>query len=380
MDYMADLLSAVRQVDPFADYLATSPISNIPENEYLNSEILGLNYILSGSLFKGLPPRILGLNGLSKSGKTYVTMKLMARAQKKGYRCLVLDTEGAITRKSVLAHGIDPDKVIFIPVGTVNQVAKIMKAVADDVMSKAYDIIDKGPEKGKAVRNDDFNKYKTFIALDSLGNLGCTSDSAAIQNDSATMGSRAKLIREMFRDITDQFVKLSIPMVFTNHVYSNPGQMHPSKVRQAAGGGGPEYLATTLIQFDSSNLYTGSGSNKKHIGNKIRAFCTKNREVPPLEEIILELTPQGGFRKYSGMIDLAIEAGVMKMSNSHVLCPDGKKRFREAIMSDDKVGDQVFTKEVLEKIDAYTRKKLRYSSIEDMEKANPEDDSEEFDA
>lgn len=359
-DFDHSMLMDIRKLSPFADVLGAT--SSISEVETIDSGVPILNAMISGSLYKGLPPTILGLSGASKSGKTYTLLKMVADAQRKGYTVVFFDTEGALDKEQAERHGINTNKIMYVRVRFVNEWGSILTTIIDNLMKvNTY----KCPITSKTKLKAKSERKKYFIALDSLGNLTCTSDLNAIQKDSATMGTKAKEIRNVFRAITTPLDQLEVPLVFTNHIMENPGDTNPSKYDKNTGGMGPEYMATVLIQYRSSPLYenpNASGSARGEvIGTKLTARCTKNRIVPPLTEAIIELSFASGVNKYSGIIDKALEAGLFQMSGSWLVLSCGKKVYRTTLEKDEEEMKKAL-EPIMENLEKYINSSNVYST------------------
>jgi RecA/RadA recombinase len=321
-DWAYSVLKEIRETNPYADILKGSALHNWQPKDCLSTGVMALNAIISGKLDVGMPPKVLGIAGESQSGKTFIILEMMREAQSLGIPTFLLDSEGAITDQVVAHHGINPAKVIKIPVKYVQQAVTAINRILGGLEKINFVIC---PKTGKAIPVPDNKFKKAFIALDSLGNLTIAGDGKAAETGTATMGSSAKEIKNMFKQITLDIDKNRSTLVFTNHIYDKPAEMYPGQVAKQGGGKAPIYMATVLLQFNKGTLYKTTGGTKEAIGMKITAFATKNRICPNLFKVDLEITPDGGINRYSGMIEFGIEAGVLK-SGSYLLpvnAPDG---------------------------------------------------------
>jgi RecA/RadA recombinase len=170
---------------------------------------------------------------------------------------------------------------------------------------------------------------KVLLAIDSLGNLITAQEKKKIQEGSDTpdMGNRAKALKSMMRAITHAAAKANCPVVFTNHIYDDPSQMHPSAIKKQAGGSGPLYMASVIVQMakkaerseDSKNKDSNTETtllSKGINGLTLRALTTKNRFVTPFLEIEMYLNFRTGLNKYSGLVEMAEGYGVIE-KNGH---------------------------------------------------------------
>jgi RecA/RadA recombinase len=172
--------------------------------EWISTGNYLLNAQLSGSLFGGIANnRSIGIAGDPSTGKTFLAMNITREAQKQDYDVIYCDTEGAIDRNSAKKFGVDPKRVRYQPIKTIND----FKIFTTNIL-----------EKVKAVRKEG-SEPKIMIILDSLGMLSTDKETGdAIKGKSAMdMGLRSKEMRSLFRVITLDLTGVRIPLVCTNH-------------------------------------------------------------------------------------------------------------------------------------------------------------------
>jgi hypothetical protein len=141
-------------------------------------------------------------------------------------------------------------------------------------------------------------------------------------SDTPDMGNRAKALKSMMRAITHSAAKANCPVIFTNHIYDDPSQLHPTAIKKQAGGSGPLYMSSVIIQMAKKTEKAEDSKNKdantettflsKGInGLTLRAFTTKNRFVTPFLEIEMYLNFKTGLNKYSGLLEMCEGYGVI---------------------------------------------------------------------
>jgi RecA/RadA recombinase len=317
-DLTKDVLAAFKVLDdlnPDSTFLSESTLSNV--DSWIDTGCMALNAIISGSLHKGIPMgRITGFSGPSQSGKTLILNRIFANAQKAGMTPVIFDTEAACDTQSAENCGCDASKMKYCPVDTIEQCRNQIMAFLDSV-----------------IENNLHGKF--IIGIDSLGNLISQKELNDVSNnkDAADMGTRAKALKSMLRVMTSRAAKANIPIVFTNHIYSNPTEMYPSLVKTQSGGSGPIYMASVLVQLATrqekqddkrENDVILPGANKVS-GVTMRALTTKNRFVPPFLETEIYLNFKTGLAKYSGLLDMAIGHGVVIQSGATYSLADGIK-------------------------------------------------------
>jgi hypothetical protein len=112
-------------------------------------------------------------------------------------------------------------------------------------------------------------------------------------------------------------------VIFTNHIYEDPSQLHPSAIKKQAGGSGPLYMSSVIVQMakkteraeDSKNKDANSETtliSKGINGVTLRALTTKNRFVTPFLEIEMYLNFRTGLNKFSGLLEMAEGYGVIE--------------------------------------------------------------------
>lgn len=304
---LKDIFEAVDSLNPSASLLSEENSLSIV-NDWIDTGSYALNAIFSGSLYRGIPVgRITGFSGPSGAGKTLIVNKIIANAQKKGYFAAVWDTEAAMDKQSAVNVGIDPSRVKYYPVETV-----------EDCRNQIATFLD------KIIAANDPN-LKVIIAIDSLGNLTSAKElnDVAQGKDAADMGSKAKAMKSMMRVLTYKAAKARVPIIFTNHVYDNPASMYPELVKKQSGGSGPIYLASLLVQLATRNEKIDKNEDQKSIaiahnvsGVTLSAMTVKNRFVPPFLKTELYNNFRSGLDKYAGLKDIAVAFKVIEQTGS----------------------------------------------------------------
>ena len=303
------IFKEVDALNPDASYLDNSALSYV--DDYIDTGSLALNAIISGDMFKGAPRgRILGFSGPSQSGKSLFVKQILGNAQKKGYTAVIWDTENAIDGAGSEALGLDSKKTKYYPVETIeacrNQICTFLNRIIT---------------VNEALRKEGKPEVKVIVAIDSVGNLASAKELADIEKgkDSADMGTRAKALKSMMRALTFLSAKSKVSIICTNHIYDNPGELHPSMIKTQSGGKGLVYLASILVQLsmtaergnddddDSSeeddNAPMIAIANNRN-GVNLTALTIKNRFAPPYLKTKLYLNFKTGLSKYAGLFDI----------------------------------------------------------------------------
>lgn len=258
--------------------------------EIIQTNIPILNVAFTGTLDGGLVSGLTCIAGPSKYFKSNLGLVFVKSYMTK-YKdsvCLFYDSEFGITPEYLVAHGIDNERVIHLPLEHIEQLK--------------FDIVKKLDEIKKSDR--------VIIFIDSIGNLASKKEveDAASEKSVADM-TRAKQIKSLFRIITPHLTIKDIPCLVINHTYAT--QEIYSK--QVVSGG-------TGIMYSSNNVWIIGRSQDKDgtdlLGYDFTINIEKSRFVKEKSKLSFNVRFDGGIDKYSGLLDLALESGhVKKPSN-----------------------------------------------------------------
>ena len=190
------------------------------------------NALMSGSLYGGLPSnKITALAGESATGKTFFLMGMVKHfldANPEG-GVVYFESESAITKQMIIDRGIDPQRMVVLPVTTVQEFRTQALKVCDRYMQQDVDI-----------------RRPMFLCLDSLGMLSTTKEVEDTAEGKETRDmTRAQILKAAFRVLTLKLGKAKIPLVVTNHTYDSMGSMFPTK--EMGGGSGLKYAASSIV-------------------------------------------------------------------------------------------------------------------------------------
>ena len=260
------------------------------KKDMITTSVPMVNVALSGSVDGGLTPGLTVLAGPSKHFKSAFSL-LMASAYMKQYPDSVLlfyDSEFGTPQGYFEAFGIDMDRVIHTPITDIEQ-------LKFDIMKQLNEI----------TRND-----KVVMVIDSVGNLASKKEveDAANEKSVADM-SRAKSLKSLFRMVTPHLTLKDIPLIVVNHTYKEIG-LYPKDI--VGGGTGIYYSADTIWILGRQQEKDSDGISGYHFIINVE----KSRYVKEKSKIPITVSYEGGIKKWSGLLDLAIEGEyVVKPSN-----------------------------------------------------------------
>ena len=349
---LKDIFEAVDALNTDASMLSEDNSLSIV-GDWIDTGSYALNAIFSGSLYKGIPVgRVTGFSGPSGAGKTLIVNKIIANAQKKGYFAAVWDTEAAVDKQSAEGVGIDPKRLKYYPVETV-----------EDCRNQIATFLD------KIIAANDPN-LKVIIAIDSLGNLASAKELRDVTEgkDAADMGTKAKAMKSMMRALTFKAAKARVPILFTNHIYDNPTSLYPELVKRQSGGSGPIYLASLLVQLATRNEKIDKNEGEEAIavahnvsGVTLSAMTVKNRFAPPFLKAELYNNFRTGLTRYAGLADMAVAFGVITQTGSTFQLNGEKIGYRKTWEND----TEFWEKKVIPLLENTLKEKVRYGGALD---------------
>jgi len=305
------LLDKLRSVGSIkAETVATS--SFFAPKDLIQTNIPIINVAFSGTLDGGLVPGLTILAGPSKHFKSNLGLVCVSSYMKK-YKdsvCLFYDSEFGITPEYMLAHGIDTERVLHIPLEHIEQ-------LKFDIMKRLSEI-----KKGD----------KVIIFIDSIGNLASKKEVDDAENEKSVADmTRAKSLKSLFRIITPHLTLKDLPCIAVNHVYEETGIFARTIV---SGGSGLYYSANQIFIIGRSQEKVGTDV----VGYNFTINIEKSRFVKEKSKLHFQVLFNGGIDKFSGLLDLALESGyVQKPSNGWYIRVDkttgeilDEKKVREA--------------------------------------------------
>jgi len=336
----------LQKLNSNATTLEKNTLSNV--TEWIDTGCLVLNSILSGSLYGGVPKgRITIFAGDSGCGKTFILNKILAHAQQKGMVPVIFDTEVAVENEGAENVGLDTSNVKYVPVDTVESCRNQIMTFLDEV--------EKEPEL----------HGKFIISIDSLGNLASEKEinDAGANKGAMDMGLRAKQLKSMMRIITYKAAVTGTTVIASNHTYADPGALHPTLVKQQAGGSGPVYMASILVQMAAKKEKTDAGNindealteSRNYSGVTLRMLTVKNRFIPAFLQGEAYLNFKTGLEKYSGLKDIAVSHGIIQQNGSTYSMGEKKLGYYKNWRNDEETWSNV-----LPKLESSISEKYRY--------------------
>lgn len=313
--------------------------------EYLDSGSYAINRVLTGDIHKGFPiGRITTIYGESGSSKSLLAANAIVDALKnKNFQAVYyFDSEGGALWDYIKNSGVNLEQIEHVPVHSIEDCATKILQLYDSLIQAAAEY------KQDPTNNDE---PKVLCVLDSFGGLAADKLLTDAVKDKMTndMGLSAKLRNSMMRGLMMRVVQSNCPLIIINHTYSDPSAMFASKFKAIPGGEGIKYASHVMLQMtklmiksSDTEFLTGNETDEQDVGlykgNRIRAFCVKNRVAKPCYEATMFIDFNNGIAKYDGLIEDAIKYGFIEEVRGGYIVKsysDKKITYKQLVSSDE---------------------------------------------
>ncbi|MDO4204325.1 MAG: recombinase RecA [Selenomonadaceae bacterium] len=235
----------------------------------------------------GLPRgRIIEIYGPESSGKTTVTLHMIAEAQKRGGIAAFIDAEHALDPVYAKKLGVDIDNLLVSQPDNGEQALDIAEAL---VRSGAIDI----------------------IVVDSVAALVPKAEIDGEMGDSH-VGLHARLMSQAMRKLTSFIGKSRTVAIFINQIREKVGVMYGSP-EVTTGGRALKFYSSVRIDIRKKEAITVSGET---IGNHTKATIKKNKVAPPFKEANFDIYYGEGVSREGSLVEIAVTLDIVQKSGS----------------------------------------------------------------
>jgi recombination protein RecA len=275
---------------------------------------LGLDLALGVS---GLPRgRIIEIFGPESSGKTTLTLHVIAEAQKKGGTCAFIDAEHALDPAYAKKLGVDIDKLLISQPDTGEQALGITDNL---VRSGSIDL----------------------IVIDSVAALVPKAEIEGDMGDSH-MGLQARLMSQALRKLTASISRTNCMIIFINQIRMKIGVMFGNP-ETTTGGHALKFYASVRIDIRK----VGSIKDKEEVvGNQTRVKIVKNKVAPPFRVVDFDIMYGSGISKEGEIVDIATKFNILDkagawFSYNTTRIGQGRENVKKYLRENPKIAEEI---------------------------------------
>ena len=284
-------------------------IDVIPTGNILIDRALGVGGVPRG--------RIIEIYGPESSGKTTLTLTIIAQAQKRGGLAAFIDVEHALDPKYAQRLGVNLDDLLVSQPSSGEEALRICETL---VRSNALDV----------------------IVLDSVAALVTKQELEGEIGDS-TVGTQARLMSAAMRKLTALISKARTCCIFTNQIREKIGVMFGNP-ETTPGGKALKFYSS--VRMDIRRIGAIKQSDGAVTGNRTRVKVVKNKVAPPFTEAEFDIMYNEGISNVGSLIDIALEKGVLEKRGSWLSfkgnqLAQGRDAAKEALKADENLYKEI---------------------------------------
>ena len=230
--------------------------------------------------------RVIEIYGPESSGKTTLTLHLIAEAQKAGGYAAFIDAEHALDPKYASSLGVDVDNLIVSQPDSGEQALEIASSL---VATNAVDL----------------------IVIDSVAALVPRAELEGEMGDSH-VGLQARLMSQALRKLTGQVARTNTCLVFINQLREKIGVMFGNPETTTGGRALKFYASIRMEVRRGAALKDG----EQIVGNRTKVKVVKNKVAAPFREVEVDLLHGYGFSREGDLLDLGAANSVVEKSGS----------------------------------------------------------------
>ena len=256
----------------------TVEVPSIPTGSFGLDNALGI-----GGLPKG---RVVEIYGPESSGKTTLTLQIIAECQKAGGSAAFIDAEHALDPEYAKALGVDIDELLLSQPDTGEQALEVTDML---VKSGSLDV----------------------IVVDSVAALVPRAELEGDMGDSH-VGLQARLMSQALRKITGSIQKSNTLVIFINQIRMKIGVMFGSP-ETTTGGNALKFYSS--VRLDIRRIGAIKDGDEV-VGNETRVKVVKNKMAPPFKVVEFQILYGKGINKNAEIIEFAVKKGIIEKAGA----------------------------------------------------------------
>ncbi len=301
--------------------------------ETISTKSISLDMALGGGIPRG---RIVEIYGPESSGKTTLSLHILAEAQKTGGTVAFIDAEHALDPEYAKRIGVDIDELILSQPDSGEQALEILETM---------------------VRSNGFDA----IVVDSVAALTPRAEIDGDMGDSH-MGLQARLMSQALRKLTAVVSRTRTTVIFLNQLRMKIGVMFGNP-ETTTGGQALKFYSSIRMDIRMIGKIEDTGTmDKELVGNRVRVKVVKNKIAPPFKTAEFDIMYNKGISAEGDLLDLATKYNITRKAGAfysygNTKLGQGRENSKVFLMKNEKIAKD------LEK----DLKKLLYGSPKEAE-------------
>jgi len=285
--------------------------------ETVGTGALSLDIALGGGVPRG---RIIEIFGPESSGKTTLSLHILAEAQKKGGTVAFIDAEHALDPEYARRIGIDIDSLIVSQPDSGEQALEIVETL---VRSNALDV----------------------IVIDSVAALTPRAEIDGDMGDSH-MGLQARLMSQALRKLTAILSKTKTTVIFLNQLRMKIGVMFGNPETTTGGQALKFYSSVRMDIRSRGKIEDTSSIDKEMVGQRVKVKIIKNKIAPPFKIVEFDIMYNKGISYEGDLLDLSVKYNITRKAGSFYSYGDvkmgqGRETVKNFLLENPKLTTQI---------------------------------------